>query len=128
MVSRGRAGLGKVHRFCFASRSRLFGPSHTIELDEQQACERLLLAPPNRQATSGTLHYVGLCVWRRGQLAGADLTRRIVELRIAQLPARPATEQCLGDTRIKALGAHRGESVLSRLGACRHALDATAAT
>lgn len=44
-------------------------------------------------------------------------TARMTSGRIAQLPARPATQQCLGDTRIEALGAHRGESVLSHLGA-----------
>jgi hypothetical protein len=33
-------------------------------------------------------------------------TARMTSGLIAQLPACPATEQCLGDTRIKALGAH----------------------
>jgi hypothetical protein len=54
-------------------------------------------------------------------------TARMTSGLIAQFPACPATEQCLGGTRIKALGAHGGESVLGRLGSRRHAPDANAA-
>lgn len=54
------------------------------------------------------------------RLASAYLTRRVVQLRVAQFPAPPAPEQCLGDAGIKTLGANGGKCVLSRLDACGH--------